>query len=206
MTPRLYLGGVILLVVLIMGVLSLGTRRPGPDEVAREFWSHFQAQRWGELYDMASDHEKSLQPFTREQYIALMTDLAAECLGEVSDEEMVADWQYQTLSKHFEFTYAYSKASSPLSRGMVSFHCYSGADRWYPSVYDMPLHIITPSGPGTDASRKRFYELCIKHGVKGFVRPTDRLATSVERLGEYLAGKRPFETVSTYAALKPTEP
>jgi hypothetical protein len=184
----------------------VANRRPGPDEAARQFWTYFQEQRWGELYDMASDTEKALQPFTRDQYVGLMSDISATCLGEVGSFEMVGDWQSQTTSKHFEFTYEFSKAADPKSRGVVSFHCYGGPDRWHPSVYNMPLHIITPHGPGNDASRKLFYELCVKNGVKGFVRPTDKLVTSTDRLGEYLQGKRDYGTVSHYGKADAVQP
>lgn len=130
-----------------------------------------------------------------------MTDLAGIQLGQVGDATITGDYQGQSTRKHFEFRFTYSRASVAGSTTWIAVPFYRGPERWHPTVYNLPLQMSTLKKPGTPETRRRLYDLCLKHGVTGFVRPYDKLTTSVKRMGEYLKGERDYATVSSFARL-----
>src|SRR5574338_376546 len=77
---------------------------PNVDRTASRMAEVMRRGDWGEVYDLASDKEKKMQPFGRKQFVELMSLIAKRRFGGVRSITFSGDWQRQTTSKFFTFS------------------------------------------------------------------------------------------------------
>jgi hypothetical protein len=158
--------------------------RPDPDRTAETFAAAFQRQDWGAVYEMATNKEKSLQPWEKEQFVSVMRDVFLRQVGKVVSVSTSGDWQRQTTTKYFVFTFQNPEGMERV----IGIHFYRDFDDWHPSVAWLPI-LLCSGKNGDRGSARALYDACITAGVREFVRLFDRTSFSIDKLGKYADGQ-----------------
>ena len=166
--------------------------QPNVDRSAREFAVALERSDWGEIYDMASGKEKSLEAWRRADFVALMEEIGASRLGKIGHVSIVGDWQMQSTSKFFVFRFKTESGKNAVAQ----LHFYRDYDDWHPEVSSLPLMLYAAGDKPTMESARFLYEACNKANVKTLVRLYDRVEFSNERLGRYLKGELSWSQVT----------
>src|SRR5688572_360564 len=78
---------------------------PNPDIRARHFANALTNHEWGDIYDMASETERSRQEWGRANFVALMSSIAGRKATQIGAVDIQGDWSGQTTWKMFFFRF-----------------------------------------------------------------------------------------------------
>lgn len=177
--------------VIVTGVVLRYTASR-PENAAGDFSAAFSAGNWATVYDMATEKEKDLQDWGKDEFVALLKSIERERTGEISNVTWTGDWRGRSTSKLFIFDYE-SSIGGDAHLDIIFFR---DVDGWRPAIYHLPLLLHNYGNEPTDESLKVFYDACSSAEISTFVRIDQKEAYSVDRLGRYLAGEIGYESVA----------
>ncbi len=189
---------IVLIVVACLGVWLWMPR--GADAKSREFYQAIQTRDWGRIYDLAGKKEKTLEPWHREEFVALMRDLSSNWPADIGKLTINLEWALRETERVYTYRFN-ARLSDVLGKPTRNSHYlnvsfYSDEEGWHPQIADLPVQV---NFMGRIKDKKRMavlLESCQRAHVPALIRMYDKREMSVERLALYLKGELPFAEVS----------
>lgn len=161
---------------------------PNPDVVASRLARHIEVQEWGPVYDMMSRQEKSMQPFGRAEFVALMRDVFTHRVGRVGHIQIRGDWNGQTTRKYFHFTFV-RDFGGERRKVWFPFPMLRDSDDWHPVIANLPMMMSNLDKRSDRAHFQFVYDACRRTNISSVTFMEERRVYSIDKLGEYLDGK-----------------
>ncbi len=114
--------------------------RPNPDRDATHLAASISNQSWEDVYDQATNLEKSQEPWTRNQFAKLMDRITTGEPKSLGSPVVAGNWRGQTTNEAFTFQFPNLKdPSDPKRMAMVGSTFFREGSRYAP----MLMHIVT---------------------------------------------------------------
>lgn len=172
--------------------------RGSVDHVAWTFRDHLVRRNWGAIYDMASQGEKSLQPWNRNQFVSLMEATSQFATIDERTIKVEGDWMGQETRKHFRFQLrdpgVSTTSGTHLTTVVIPF--YRDEEGWHPRIFDLALQFNALGESSSRDRARRLYEICQRVGISKLVRIDDRVAFVPSRIPAYLDGDISYNEIT----------
>jgi hypothetical protein len=173
-------------------------RPSGHYAAAQSLANHIERQEWGAIYDMASDLEKSRQPWSKENYVALLQELSTTCCSKVGSITIKDTGDLPETLRVYTLTFQGERVGVGPEEVEMLITFRSDAEGWHPDAFTVPLQLHNLRKKSTPESLRKFSVAAHKAGIVALARVADNLLFSIDRLDQYLDGKIKWQSVYTH--------